>query len=253
MNFAIIGGDARSAYAADRLTAAGHRVRCHHVPYRPDYSAADALGRADVVLLPIPTKTLPIPAAELPPHARIFVGAPSPEVTAALAGREVVDLLSMESLAVENAALTARAAAVLLQQHLPRTLAGEPVLILGAGRIGKLLGLELKHRGAAVTVAARDPAQQAWCKALGLEAVDITSTTYPSIVLNTIPARVLPLEALPSHSLLMELASAPGGFDPADAAARGHTVIPAGGLPGKHLPESAGAIIAEAILAGFKQ
>lgn len=62
------------------------------------------------------------------------------------------------------------------------------------------------------------------------------------MVLNTVPARVLSrerLSALPKDCVLLELASAPGGFDPEDARKLGLRQRNLPGLPGKYAPEAA--------------
>ncbi|MCR5664882.1 MAG: dipicolinic acid synthetase subunit A, partial [Oscillospiraceae bacterium] len=61
-------------------------------------------------------------------------------------------------------------------------------------------------------------------------------------LVNTVPARVLDegqLCCLPEEALLLELASAPGGFDRALAENLGLRCIAAPGLPGTAAPRSA--------------
>ena len=53
---------------------------------------------------------------------------------------------------------------------------------------------------------------------------------------------------LPKGALLMELASAPGGFDPESAVEHHLKVCYAPGLPGKYCPETAAKIIGDYIL-----
>ena len=70
------------------------------------------------------------------------------------------------------------------------------------------------------------------------------------MVINTIPAPVLDshaLSLLPKHTLLLELASLPGGFDPIQAEALGLRTVMGRGLPGKYTPAGAADIIAETI------
>ena len=56
------------------------------------------------------------------------------------------------------------------------------------------------------------------------------------------------LEKLPPASLIVDLASRPGGTDFAAAAALGHTALHALSLPGKCAPETAGEFVARAVL-----
>ena len=75
-------------------------------------------------------------------------------------------------------------------------------------------------------------------------------------LVNTVPARVLDdgaLCALPESALLLELASAPGGFEKTLAENLGLRVLAAPGLPGRRVPESAAAIMREAIYASIRE
>ena len=157
-----------------------------------------------------------------------------------------VDLLREEQYLSENAALTADCALRLLGEHLPVTLRGCPILIIGWGRIGKCLASILKNLNSAVTVAARNPRDLGMLTALGYDAVatsQIDPTCYRAII-NTVPAQVLD-GADKSHCLQIDLASARG--------ISGENVIWARGLPGKMLPESSGMCIAQAVLRHLKE
>ncbi len=276
MDWTVIGGDQRSVFLVRRLLQDGHRVRCWGLEQAdlPDtchaLSLEDALYHTDSVVLPIPAtqgNDLRMPYASrklsvqeladvLPEHVPIYVGAPGAELTARCQKRSIplTDLLSVEALTAKNAALTAECAVGLLIQKLPYALQGEPVLILGAGRIGRRLGMLLQGLGAEVTIAARKPVDRIWCGDNGLAGANLygLQPLLPQfrLVINTIPARVLNhslLGSVPRDAVLMELASKPGGFDPQVATMRGLQVISAGGLPGRFAPESAAAAIAETI------
>lgn len=266
MDFTVIGGDLRSVYLCRRLLKDGHRVRSFGLeladipPATQSPSLHSALGDTQCIVLPIPTadgnllrapySCTPIPldaaAAAIPPNVPVF-GSGS-------CGIPLLDLTSSEAFAIGNAALTAQCAPQLLTEHSHRSLVGASILILGGGRIGTLLALQLKNAGAQVTVAARSALQRARCRAIGVNAMDLQklAAVLPRChtAVNTIPAPVLtkPLLALlPKGALLLELASLPGGYDPQEARYMGLTHINGRGLPGRLLPASAGDLIAETI------
>ena len=169
-------------------------------------------------------------------------------------GVVLTDLLTMEELAVKNAALTAEGALSVLIQETDHCLMGESILIIGAGRIGKLLGLRLRALGAKVTVSARKDSDLAWCRALCLGVADTREMELIlprfSCVVNTVPSPVLSgdrLERLPQGTIILELASKPGGVDLAAAEKCGVRVVNAGGLPGKTAPKSAAEAIVDTI------
>lgn len=158
-----------------------------------------------------------------------------------------VDFLGDPLYQAENAYITAECALKLALGYLPRTLRGCPVLILGWGRIGRCLGKLLTDLGADVTIAARKETDRALSQALGYRAEDIPSLTDRlslfRLLINTVPAPILSQEALAlcgSNCVKIELAS--------QAGLEGEDVILARGLPGTHMPESSGELIARTYL-----
>lgn len=142
--------------------------------------------------------------------------------------------------ALENAALTAEGAAELLMRRMPGALMGAEILVVGYGRVGRLLAHKLGALGAHVTVGARGSIARAEAATRGHNTVDITdlTRTYDAVI-NTVPAPVLTGDY--GAAVCMELASAPGGW--ADAT----PVLKAPGLPGLYAPEAAADVMAEAI------
>ena len=159
-----------------------------------------------------------------------------------------------EEYQIANARLTAEGAIALLR---PETgLSGAHILLLGYGRIARLLARELQKAGALVTAAARSGEQRAWAEAEGIEALPLDALSGAldrfDVIIGTIPAPVLtePLLALVrKDALLLELASAPGGIDAAAAHERGLRYIRAPGLPAKYAPERAAVILRDAVYA----
>ena len=276
MNFAVLGGDERSVCLVQRLRQDGHEVRtfgleCAMEPERGPAGLDEVLDGAECVILPIPLEgkpgllnapfgetdpTLEQVFAVLPGTVPVFAGAVRPDarLLALQRGIAVTDLLSMEELAVKNAALTAEGAVGVLIRETDCCLLGMEILVIGAGRIGKLLGLRLKALGAQVTVSARRDSDKAWCRSMGLGTAD-TGELEPilprfSTAVNTVPSPVLTpdrLRLLPRGAVLLELASKPGGIHRQAARELGLRVIPAPGLPGKTAPKSAAAAIADTI------
>ena len=159
-----------------------------------------------------------------------------------------------EEYQIAIARLTAEGAIALLR---PETgLSGAHILLLGYGRIARLLARELQKAGALVTAAARSGEQRAWAEAEGIEALPLDALSGAldrfDVIIGTIPAPVLtePLLALVrKDALLLELASAPGGINAAAAHERGLRYIRAPGLPAKYAPERAAVILRDAVYA----
>ena len=167
---------------------------------------------------------------------------------------ELVDYFAREELTIRNAIPTAEGCIGVLLAQRKRTLWGSVVLLLGFGPVGQAVGTRLAALGAHVTVAARRPAQRAQAESLGMQGAELArlARLAPAFdtVVNTIPAQVLTapvLARLRPGSLIVDLASRPGGTD-FDAAARcGHKAIHALSLPAACAPETAGEIVARTV------
>ena len=165
----------------------------------------------------------------------------------ALAGYRTADLLADPLYLAENARITAHCAIGLAMTQLPVTLYGCHILVIGWGRIGKLLAVLARNMGAIVTVAARKPADRAMVLSLGYDSIDTDSLEGSllryRVIFNTVPAPVLSKEALEESApdcLKIDLASTLGMDPPHVQWARG--------LPNQDAPESSGALIARTVL-----
>lgn len=270
MNFALLGGDDRMARLARLLREAGHMVRPFALEAAlPDCAAtaAEALAGAGALVLPIPAErggALVAPFSKGSYHAAslleqaspgtvVFAGALRPELRCLCAVRDLpcYDLLDRENFVRRNAALTAEAALALLAEG-PEAVYGKRVLVAGCGRVGRALISRLLALEARVTAAARRPEDRAWAALQGCHAVSLAEAPAPDYdaAVNTIPYPVFGREALERFGgvPLLELASAPYGFDAAAARALGKPLRLLPGLPGRYAPEAAAAAIRDEIL-----
>ena len=168
-------------------------------------------------------------------------------------GLTLEDYFQREEFTVANAALTAEGAVQTAMERLEKTLLQMDCLVLGFGRIGKLLSCRLHGLGAHVTVAARSSVDRAWARAYGWEALDTSALEGRlcsfSAVFNTVPAMVLDaslLCQLPRSCLLVDLASQPG-IDSDAASELGIPHVWARGLPGKLTPVAAASALRDAV------
>lgn len=158
----------------------------------------------------------------------------------------VIDYYAREELTLLNAIPTAEGAIQLAMERMPTTIHNARIWILGFGRVGQALAVRLHALGAKVCILARNPAQRALARSLGLEAEPIRGMGEwlhcPHLVVNTVPAPLLGVEelsALREGAWVMDLASEPGGVDHPAAQALGVPVVWARGLPGKVAPHTA--------------
>lgn len=276
MKFEIMGGDERLRELALLLSDEGHEVSCFAMDKAELPGNIRRLSTpegAECVILPIPAETgrlgtLNAPFSELTYSASrllsslgkgslICAGKLSPRLRAAASesGVRLFDYMARPEFTVGNAAITAEAAVSRCMAETAHTVYGSRVLVIGWGRIGKLLAIKLSALGASVTVLSRDPASRAFASAMGfgVTAPETADAVLPDfdIVVNTAPAPVLNvgrLSRIRPDCFVLELASAPGGID-ADAAEKcGLNYAVAPGLPGKYAPKSAARLIRDAVM-----
>ncbi len=170
-----------------------------------------------------------------------LVGGNIPEKFAATC--PCIDLLKDETYLHENAALTAECAIRVAAERIGFALRGTTVLVVGWGRIGRQLCHLLRGYGAYVSVLSRQKAHLAEAASFGFAGLSIETLADKigdfRIIFNTAPGMMIPagIAAGCPNCLKIDLASVPGIGGP--------EVIPARGLPGLHVPESSGKLIAE--------
>lgn len=276
-NIWVIGGDGRQGYLAQGLAQDGHWVSAfameegHPMTGVTQRHTLEGVEDATHIILPLPVVAegglLSTPRSKKPhqitsvldafsSNQTLCGGLVSPMVAQLAQGRGLTihDYYGREELAVANAIPTVEGALQLAMEELPVTLWGCNVLVVGYGRVGKLLAHRLQGLGAKVTVAARDFAQLTWCGVYGHQTLNIAQLEGGvgdfTLIFNTVPTPVLSeavLKTLKPQCLLIELASPPYGvaFDVAQRLGIG--VIWARSLPGKVAPMTAGVILKEVI------
>lgn len=191
----------------------------------------------------------------------LIVGGKLPErfiKVAEASGYKVVDYFESEEFQIKNAYITAEAALSIAMNTLDKSIKGSRVAITGYGRIAKHLCSLLLSLGAMVTVTARNERELLWAEANGCDillldeerrALEALKSGY-DVIYNTVPCWLFSrdyLSELDKNTLIVDLASAPGGVDIKAARELGANVNWATSLPGKYAPRSAGALIGECI------
>lgn len=272
----IAGGDLRFATLADKLAddfivyAVGFdkNITLSEKVHLTD-RIADMNVRADYIILPLPVSadgiTVSTPYSGksisieslipiLKENGIVFGGMISDDIKKIFEekGITVADYAKREEFAVLNAVATAEGAIQFAMEELATTLSGRKILILGAGRIAKVLIDMLSGFHTEITVAARKYSDLAWAQVYGCNAVHINSADEAvkncDIIFNTVPAVILDekkLRIISQNSLVIDLASKPGGVDFDTASRRGVKAIWLLSLPGKVAPVTSGEIIAE--------
>ena len=243
---------------------------------RVDKPLKKALSESDAVILGLPAslddKTVNAPLCEDPillkdlfrligSDCLLLAGKMSDAMKAVAEVFSVrwVDYFKREEFELLNAVPTCEGAIQIAMEELPVTLHGSDVVITGYGRIGKILARDLQMLGAHVTVCARSASARAAAKTEGLHTADFSMLPIlaesASVIFNTVPSQIIHRDTLTAArtSLIIDLASKPGGVDISAAKDVGTRVIWALGLPGKVAPVTAGNIIKETIYNIFSE
>lgn len=251
----VIGGDKRLKTAVKVLCEKGFTVNTVGL-----YDNESGNMDGDVFLLPVPTtkdgETVFAPFAK----RKIYLSEVADNADKRLLltcnysfkDKNCIDYGRLDSYSLLNAVPTAEGAIKLAIENTSFTLWQSRVLVIGFGRVGKVLADRLKALGAYVTVSARKPADFALIKALGYKAAETktvgnTLSDY-DIVFNTVDVKVIDERAFENCTvkLLIDLSSA-GGFDLSYAGDCGIHALKAPGLPGITAPLTAGKILAETV------
>jgi dipicolinate synthase subunit A len=273
----VAGGDLRYGYTASVLAekfetytvGLTRQIVSEQVHFLE--SPADGLPMCDILVLPMPVSddgvlvnapfsqsniSLKNLISRLKPDALVLGGKfGKAKALFEESGIETADYLACEELSTRNAVPTAEGALQMLLEEMPRTVYGSKILVSGFGKTGSRLAYTLHALGAEVTVAARDVVKRAQAEMSGCQAIPFTELeTYAEqfdVICNTVPAKVLTesvLEKIQKETLILDLASKPGGVDWESAQKLGKRVVWALSLPGKTAPVTAGEIIAKTIL-----
>lgn len=169
-------------------------------------------------------------------------------------GFRLIELLDRDDVAIYNSIPTAEGALMMAIQNTDITIHGSTCVVLGIGRTGFTLAKTLQGLGAKIRVGVRREADAARAAVMGWEPFmtrDLTACTSDiDLIFNTIPTMIITaqiISRLPRRTVIIDLASAPGGTDFRFAEKRGIKALLAPGLPGIVAPKTAGIIIANTL------
>lgn len=277
---AVIGGDLRIAKLAIMLANDGNEVyvygleKSEEIRRQKNIIQCDTIRKAiddvEIVIGPIPfssngnTINMPFSDKEITIremmhniNAKVLIaGSILPEVYEMANDEyiEIIDIMKREELAVLNTIATAEGTIQVAIENTNRILHGSEVLILGFGRIGKVLARKLAGLSVKVTCAARKDEDLAWIEAYGHKSLNINNlgeNLIPfDIIINTVPHIILTeqkLEYVKKETLLIDLASNPGGIDKKAIKDRNLKFVWALSLPGKVAPTTSAEFIKNTI------
>ena len=266
----IVGGDSRQKRLSELLLGEGFNTVS--VGLFGDDHNWEVLKHTDIAIFPMPMSfddvyiNAPFSKGQisllsildnLPKHCFILGECISKEIEKLLTERgfKFADYYNREELIVKNAIPTAEGALEIALSEMPITVFGCRALVIGYGRVGKVMAKKLKVLEADVTISARKYSDFAWICESGMKPIHTEDLPVFAgdfdLIINTVPAMVVTKEVLKrvrDDALIIDLASKPGGVDFRVAKQLGKNVIWALSLPGKTAPVTSGEIIKEAVM-----
>ncbi|MBR6688888.1 MAG: dipicolinate synthase subunit DpsA [Clostridia bacterium] len=232
---------------------------------KEEYIITDVLEEANVVILPIPFTKDRVhilgEGIEILPFikkctGKLVIGGALSAFTDEFKASNVecIDLMEQDSIALLNAIPTAEGAIAKAMEYTDIVLHKSNVLVLGFGRVGKILAHKLKGLDANVFCEARKKKDLAHANALGYNVVKLEELDNVlgniDIIFSTIPKEILKedyLKLLKKDAVIIDLASSPGSVD--YMAARKYNIDAhlELGLPSKVAPKSAAIYLKEEI------
>ncbi len=276
--YTVVGGDLRNVKLANLIMADGNEVNLYgfknagfELGINENTDLKEAIDDSDIVIGPLPcsndNETVNAPFhpnkiyinevfKTMKKNQLFIAGRISDKIIHLAEAYKVycIDILEREEMAVLNAIPTAEGAIQIAMEEMATTLHDCKALVLGFGRIGKILAKMLQGIGVKVFVEARKYSDIAWIKSYGYKPVYLNELGdylgQMDVIFNTIPHIILDvnmLGKLKSECLVIDLASKPGGVDFERAKAMGIKVIWALSLPGKVAPITAAKFIKETV------
>ena len=177
----------------------------------------------------------------------IFTGSVSSEILRKfkLYNIEILDIMKNEEFAVLNAIPTAEETIRIIIDNTKKVLHNTNCLIMGYGRIGKVLAKKLNSLSVKVECLVSDNIEKIWCRVEGYNYIEFENIKNKSdllkkydIIINTIPKIILTdeLKEIRKDTLIIDLASKPYGIDRSIVKQENLNFIEALGLPGKSAP-----------------
>ncbi|PLT31597.1 dipicolinic acid synthetase subunit A [Peribacillus deserti] len=280
IQIAVIGGDARQLEVVRKLTQLDAKlwlVGFEQLDHAFTGAVKEKLGDLnmsgiDAIILPVPgtnaegsietifssekvTLTEDI-LKKTPEHCTIYSGISNAYLDKITknADRKLVKLFERDDVAIYNSIPTVEGTIMMAIQHTDYTIHGSNVTVLGLGRVGMSVARTFHALGAKVKVGARKSEDLARITEMSLIPFHIKDLEQAvkdtDICINTIPFPVVTaaiLANMPAHTLVIDLASKPGGTDFRYAEKRGIKALLAPGLPGIVAPKTAGKILANVL------
>ncbi|WHY74464.1 dipicolinic acid synthetase subunit A [Fictibacillus enclensis] len=276
LQVAIFGGDARQLEVIRKLAEQGaNLVLVGFDQLDHGFTGASKMdigevvfSKLDVIILPVngtgpngeidtifSNKRIILTAEHLkrtPKHCHVYSGITNAylDKIVSQSGKGHTQLFDRDDVAIYNSIPTVEGTLMMVIQNTDTTIHNSNTVVLGFGRVGMSVARAFDALGANVKVGARKPEHLARISEMGFIPFHLDhlqkEVTNTDVCINTIPFQIVTsgvISKMPTQTLIIDLASKPGGTDFKYAEKRGIKALLAPGLPGIVAPKTAGQIL----------
>lgn len=268
--FALISGDKRNIYLAEKLTQNGHEVTLYGFDknnIKNTHSLKEIIEKHNYIICPIPftrdnislntplsaqTITLNDFLSLLDKSKTVFSGALNTNYGD---DKNIIDIYAKNSVKDASTIATVEGAIKIAIENTDTSLYGSNILIIGYGQIGSYLAKSLRNLGVNVTIVTRSDSSLKKAKEDGFSSYknDVLDEhiSKKHIIFNTaekIQLNAKNLGLVDKETVYIELASLPFGIDYEDSVKFNIKVVYGLSLPGIVSPKTISAVIYNEIL-----
>ncbi len=244
--------DRRQKYLGEYLTKSGYSVILAETSTDLDLEVASYTETEEkkLVLLPVPASASLLNKLKTTLTSRhIVLGGNLPEDFIAFCKKQAIayiDYIKFPTIAIENAVATAEGAISQAICSSDYNLHQSRVLVIGFGKCGEILADKLSGLKCQVFISTRNEEAQARAKSYGYRLLSDTAYADMDLIFNTAPAPVITkkvIDQLSQDTVIIDIASKPGGTDFNYCVQKGILAKHCPGLPGKYSPKTSAKII----------
>lgn len=266
-NISIIGGDKRNSILSELLKEDGYSVYTYGIKGKETNGLEECINKSKYIITAMPfsndreniyaptiSKNISIKEFMKYSKNKIIIGGKFSELQIEefeKNGNRVFDLMKYEELAQKNVIPTVEGIIKIIIENTDITINDSNIAVIGFGRIGKRLSKILFEMGAHVYCSDNKKEEVANIELCGYNVIEnICAGKEFDVVVNTVPKMIIrekELIKLGKNTLIVDVASKPGGIDYNYANQNNYNVIHALGIPGKIAPITAAKYIEEII------
>lgn len=263
----FLGGDKRNCILSNMLEGE-YQVLRYGMGMERENDYNEGIKKAKYIVLPIPISTdgenlyMPFDNTKIKledlysnVHGKVIIcGALKSGIKANLEkDNKIIDVMQNEELTLKNTIPTAEGVIKIIIENTEITIDNSNIAIIGFGKVGKKIAELLSSLNSNIFCTDIKKEEVANIERCGYNVLDNDCRSFGKfdVIINTVPQIIIDkkeLELIGKKTLIIDVASNPGGINHKYAKTNGYNCIHALGLPGKVAPETSAKYIKETLI-----